>query len=73
MPIRSYLFGERLDPETTRILGVAFEIACIALRTTDDLVKQAIARKLVVLTKAGERNPDILCEQVLRDIREPQV
>jgi hypothetical protein len=73
MPITQFLDGERFDPDAKRVLGVAFEMVCIALRTTDDLVKQAIARKLVVLTKAGERNPDILCEQVLRDIREPQV
>jgi hypothetical protein len=72
MPIRPYLSGERLDPETTRILGGAFEIACIALGTSDDFVKEAIARKIIDLAKAGERNPDILCEQVLNDIRGSQ-
>jgi hypothetical protein len=46
----------------------------IALRTEDcdDYVKQAIATKLIALAKAGERNPDILCEEVLKDIRTPQ-
>jgi hypothetical protein len=75
MPIRPYLSGERLDPETTRILGVAFEIVCIALQIegSDDFVKQAIATKIIDLAKAGERNPDILCEQALKDIRRPQV
>jgi len=75
MPIRPYLSGERLDPETTRILGVAFEIVCIALQIegSDDFVKQAIATKIIDLAKAGERNPDILCEQALKDIRSPQV
>ena len=72
MPIRAYLDREHLDPETARILGVAFEIACIALRTEDDSVKQAIARKIIDLAKAGERNPDILCE-TLKDIRGSQV
>jgi hypothetical protein len=38
----------------------------------DDGVKQAIATKLIALGKAGERNPDILCEEVLKDIRRPQ-
>jgi len=50
-------------------------MVCIALRTgdRDEGVKQAIATKLVALAKAGERNPDILCEQVLRDIRRARV
>ena len=71
MPIRQFLNDKRFDPETTRVLGVAFEMVCIALRTeeADDFVKQAIAEKIINLAKAGERNPDILCEQALSDIR----
>ena len=72
---RPFLNGERIDPETTRILGVAFEMACIALRTegADDFVKQAIAAKIINFSKGGERNPDVLCEQALRDIRGQEV
>ena len=75
MPIRQFLNGERCDPETTRVLGVAFEVVCIALRTeeADDFVKQAIASKIIDLAKAGQRNPDILCEQALKDIRRAEV
>jgi len=49
-------------------------MVCIALRTgdCDDDIKQAIATKLIALAKAGERNPDILCEEALKDIRRPQ-
>jgi hypothetical protein len=74
MPITPFLNGERFDPETTRVLGVALEMVCIALRTGDcnDDVKQAIAMKLIALAKGGERNPDILCEEVVKDIRQPQ-
>jgi hypothetical protein len=32
-------------------------------------VKQAIARKIIDLAEAGERNPDLLCERALRDLR----
>jgi hypothetical protein len=62
MPIAPFLNGERFDPETTRVLGVALEMTCIALRTgdCDDDVRQAIAIKIIELAKAGERNPDIL-------------
>jgi hypothetical protein len=74
MPIIRFLNGERFDPESTRVLSVALEMVCIALRTgdCDDDIKQAIATKLIALVKAGERNPDILCEEVLKDIRQPQ-
>ena len=69
-----FLDGERFDLEGQRVLGIAFEMVCIALRTgdCDDGVKQAIATKLIALAKAGERNPDTLCEEVLKDIGTPQ-
>ena len=75
MPITPLLDGHRFDQETKRVLGVAFEIACIALRAenSDDFVKQAIANKIINLAKTGERNPDILCEQALQDIRGQEV
>jgi hypothetical protein len=74
MTITPFLNGERFDPESTRVLSVALEMVCIALRVgdCDDGVKQAIATKLIAVVKAGERNPDIVCEEALKDIRQPQ-
>lgn len=71
MPITPFLNGERFDPETRRVLGIALELVCVAVRSGDgaDGVKQAIADKLIALAKR-ERNPDVLCEMALRDIRE---
>jgi hypothetical protein len=71
MPIREFLNGEKFDCETTRVLGLAFELVCAALRVENcaDDVKQAIANKIILLAKGGERHPDTLCEQVLKDIR----
>jgi len=70
MPISPYLKGQRFDTETHRILGLAFELTSIALeiRGSDDEVRQAIAEKIIELAKTGERNPDVLCEQALKDI-----
>jgi hypothetical protein len=54
VPISPYLNGERFDPENKRVLlGVAFEMVCIALRIgdSDDGVKQAIATKSSNLQK----------------------
>jgi hypothetical protein len=69
------LFKRRFDQETLRILGVAFSQVCIALRIgdCDDHVRQAIASKIIELAKTGERNPDLLCERALEDIRQLQV
>ena len=74
MPITPYLInGEWFDPETKRVLGVACAMVCLALRTgdCDDDVKRVIAMKIVSLARTGERNPDLLCEQALKDIRRP--
>jgi hypothetical protein len=73
MLITPFINGPQFDQECKRVLSVALEMVCIALRTgdCDDGVKQAIATKLIALAKAGERNPDILCEEALKDIRQP--
>ena len=75
MPITPYLNGHRVSAEERRVLSVAFEMVCITLRIgdCDDGVKQAIATKIIDLAKPGERNPDILCEQALKEIRTPRV
>ena len=74
MPIRSYLDdGFRFDPETTRAMGVAFEMTRTAIRldgydpVQDDPNDEVIARKIIELAHAGERNR--LCELALDDIR----
>ena len=63
MPISPYLYGERFDPETKRVLGLAFELVRVVLKTgdCDDGVYLAIARKLIELNKAGVHNPEVLC------------
>jgi hypothetical protein len=74
MTITQFRDGERFDLEGERVLRLAFEMVCLALKTgdCDDYVKQAIATKLITLAKAGERDPDRLCEEVVKDIRTPQ-
>jgi len=73
MPISPYLDGERVDPEAKRVLGLAFELVRVVLKTgdCDDDVYRAIARKLIDLNKAGEHNPEVLCDQALKAFREP--
>lgn len=71
MPITPFLDGNTFDPETRRVMGVAFEMACIALGLRDkgDLANGVVAKRVIALANAGERNPDILCEQALKGLR----
>ena len=45
MPIRAYLNGEGFDPETVRLMGLAFEMALASLRSgCTDPLREALAR-----------------------------
>jgi hypothetical protein len=71
MPISDFLGGRRVDPESRRIIGVAWELARAALHVSDraDASAAVIAKTIIELAKAGERNPDILCERALDALR----
>jgi hypothetical protein len=73
IPITEFLDGYNPDPETKRVMGIAFEMTRAALRLVDrdDLSVAIIAKTIIELAKAGERNPDLLCERALKDLREP--
>jgi hypothetical protein len=60
------------DPEVRRVIGVAFEMARIALSLAERpvITNEIIAKRIIELAKAGERNPDILCEGVLKEFRQ---
>ena len=71
MPIRSHLNGHRFDPETMRLMGIAYEMTLISLRRVDrgDIGNNVVAQKLIELAKSGERDPERLCEAVLNQWR----
>jgi hypothetical protein len=72
MPITQSFAGSYFDPETTRVMGVAFEMARedLQLGNRGNLANERIAKKIIELAKAGELNPDLLCESVLREFRQ---
>lgn len=74
MPIRQYLNGERFDLETTRVLGVAFEVARAALRAEErgHATDEIIAQHIIALAQAGERDADRLCDYALAKLREAE-
>jgi hypothetical protein len=65
VPIRPFLNGETFDPETARLVGIAFETARAAVNRPADLTDEMIARTIIELAKTGERNVDALCEAAL--------
>jgi hypothetical protein len=75
MPITPYLESRHesrhFDAEAKRVMGVAFELARWALRPPgrDDAITEVVAEKIIELAKAGERNPDLLCENALDHLR----
>jgi hypothetical protein len=70
MPITPFLGGEKFDPETTRIMGVAFEMARAAVKRDWGglYASHIIAKRIIELAKGGERNPDLLCEAALKKL-----
>ncbi len=69
MSITPYLDGLEVDPETKRVLGAALEMTRVSLGLADDFANGIIARRVVELARAGERNPDLLCEGALKKLR----
>jgi hypothetical protein len=54
MPFRPHLDGQKFDPETIRVMGIAFEMALVALRLVDrgDLANEILAHKIIELAKS---------------------
>jgi hypothetical protein len=74
MPITPYLDGFNFNPETRRVMGLAFEMALAALRLTDWSTKELVANKIIALAREGMRDPNLLCEWTLNDLqKQPQV
>jgi hypothetical protein len=52
---------------------LAFEMALTGLRLTDrsDLANELVAQKIIALAKAGELDPERLCDGALLEFRTP--
>lgn len=68
MPIAQFLDTSEFDPETKRVMAVAFEMARAALQLGDQsILWERIVKRIIELAKTGELNPDVLCEAVLKE------
>ena len=54
-------------PETTHIMGQAYDSACKALRDVGqpEVVKDVIAKRIIDVAKSGERDPNQMCKRAL--------
>ena len=62
MPIRPYLDRDVFDPEAVHAMGIAFE-KCrqkLGLAATRDAATEMVAKTIVALAEAGERDPERL-------------
>jgi hypothetical protein len=55
------------DPDTAAMLGAVFDKTIVALHDSGqpEIVREAIAKRIIALAAKGERNPDHLCEAAL--------
>ena len=55
MPIRSHLGGQHFDPETIRLMGIAFEMALVSLQRTDGSINPTLAPRGNSMGQMGQR------------------
>jgi hypothetical protein len=48
------------DPETTRVMGLAYEQACVGVDSANVAARELIAKRIVEAARRGERDPSKL-------------
>jgi hypothetical protein len=73
MPIRPYLQGQAFDPDSIRVMSVAFENACSQLGILDkhDAVTKIVARTVIDMAQRGFRDEASLTDAVMQEFRPP--
>jgi hypothetical protein len=71
MPIQPYLQGQAFDPDSIRIMSVAFENACKQLGILDkhDAVTKIVARTVIDMAQRGFRDEESLTDAVMQEFR----
>jgi hypothetical protein len=70
MSITHHLEDFDVDAETKQVVSVALEMTRVSLGLDDHFANGIIAKPIIELARAGERNPDLLCEGALKKLRD---
>ena len=67
LPITPFLKSRVFPPEVVKAMGLAFEKACrtLGLAPTSDRATEAVAKVIIDLADAGERDPALLYERAV--------
>jgi hypothetical protein len=57
------------DPDTTRVMGVAYEQACINIASDDAAARELVAKRIIEAARRGERDPNKLAAYGIRELR----
>ena len=66
-------YDATFDPETTHIMGLAYECVCKALHDVGQptMVQDVIAKRIIAIAKTGERDVNQLCNRALQSMGLP--
>jgi hypothetical protein len=62
--------GPAFEPEATRLLGQAYDLACRGLhdKGQPDIIREMIAERIISLAVKGQRDPQKLSEAALKSL-----
>jgi hypothetical protein len=71
MPISQYLQGQAFDPDSIRVMTVAFENACrqLGILNRHDAVTKIVARTVIDMAQRGFRDEESLTDAVMQEFR----
>ena len=70
MPIVRLLKGRAFDPESVQVIVAAYEEARQALGLVDpsDPLTETVARKILEVAEAGERDPNVIRQRAMDNL-----
>jgi hypothetical protein len=68
MPGLRLIEGAAFDPEITRLMGVAYEQACISVEQGNTAARELVAKRIIEAARRGERDPARLAAYGLKGL-----
>jgi hypothetical protein len=70
MSLSKIAYGIALNPAELEVIALGYKLACIELNLLDgdDPVQTGLAKKIIALAQAGERDPSRLAQRAIRSL-----